>query len=44
MRRWNPFAGSCHGDAWISDFYDGFDNAVAEYNDVYFNPRQGKIG
>jgi len=29
---------SCHGNSWIDDFYDGFDKAVIEYNDVYFKP------
>ena len=28
----------CHSNAWIDDFYDGFDKAVIEYNDVYFKP------
>jgi len=29
---------SCHGNSWIDDFYDGFDKAVMEYNEVYFKP------
>ncbi|MBC2734838.1 MAG: hydroxylamine oxidoreductase, partial [Desulfobacteraceae bacterium] len=29
---------ACHGDSWINDFYDGFDKAVEEYNEVYFKP------
>jgi hypothetical protein len=29
---------ACHGESWINDFYDGFDKAVEEYNDVYFKP------
>jgi hypothetical protein len=28
----------CHGDSWIDDFYDGFDKAVTEYDEVYFKP------
>jgi hydroxylamine dehydrogenase len=28
---------SCHGDSWINDFYQGFDKAVEEYNEVYLN-------
>ena len=28
----------CHGNSWIDDFYDGFDKAVMEYNEVYFKP------
>jgi hypothetical protein len=34
---------SCHGDSWINDFYDGFDKAVSEYNDVYFKPAKAKL-
>ena len=34
---------SCHGDSWINDFYDGFDKAVEEYNDVYFKPAKAKL-
>jgi hydroxylamine dehydrogenase len=34
---------SCHGDAWINDFYDGFDKAVEEYNEVYFKPAKAKL-
>jgi hydroxylamine dehydrogenase len=30
--------GSCHGESWIEDFYQGFDTAVEEYNEVYFKP------
>ena len=33
----------CHGDSWINDFYDGFDKAVEEYNDVYFKPVKKKM-
>ncbi len=29
---------ACHGESWINDFYDGFDKAVEEYNEVYFKP------
>ncbi len=29
---------ACHGDSWINDFYEGFDKAVEEYNEVYFKP------
>ena len=28
----------CHGDAWIDDFYRGFDKTVEEYNNVYYKP------
>jgi hydroxylamine dehydrogenase len=34
---------SCHGDSWINDFYNGFDTAVVEYNDVYFKPANAKL-
>jgi hydroxylamine dehydrogenase len=34
---------SCHGEAWINDFYDGFDKAVEEYNEVYFKPAKAKL-
>jgi len=34
---------SCHGDSWINDFYDGFDKAVTEYNEVYFKPAKAKL-
>jgi len=34
---------ACHGDAWINDFYDGFDKAVEEYNEVYFKPAKAKL-
>lgn len=34
---------ACHGNAWIDDFYDGFDKAVMEYNDVYFKPAKAKL-
>ena len=34
---------ACHGDSWINDFYDGFDKAVAEYNEVYFKPAKAKL-
>ena len=33
----------CHGNSWIDDFYDGFDKAVMEYNDVYFKPVKAKL-
>ena len=33
----------CHGNSWIDDFYDGFDKAVEEYNDVYFKPVKNKM-
>jgi hydroxylamine dehydrogenase len=33
----------CHGDSWINDFYDGFDTAVTEYNEVYFKPAKAKL-
>jgi len=34
---------ACHGDSWINDFYDGFDKAVEEYNDVYYKPAKAKF-
>jgi hydroxylamine dehydrogenase len=34
---------ACHGDSWINDFYDGFDKAVEEYNEVYFKPAKAKL-
>jgi hypothetical protein len=34
---------SCHGEAWINDFYDGFDKAVEEYNEIYFKPAKAKL-
>jgi hydroxylamine dehydrogenase len=33
----------CHGDAWINNFYEGFDTTVAQYNDVYFKPAKAKF-
>ncbi|MGD1975009.1 MAG: multiheme c-type cytochrome [Desulfobacterales bacterium] len=33
----------CHGNSWIDDFYDGFDKAVEEYNEVYFKPVKKKM-
>jgi len=33
----------CHGDSWIDDFYEGFDKAVEEYNEVYFKPAKAKL-
>ncbi len=33
----------CHGNSWIDDFYDGFDKAVQEYNEVYFKPAKAKL-
>ncbi len=35
---------SCHGDAWIDDFYGSFDKAVQEYNEIYFKPAKAKLG
>ena len=35
---------ACHGNAWIDDFYEGFDKAVEEYNEVYFKPAKAKLG
>ena len=35
---------ACHGDSWINDFYNGFDKAVEEYNEVYFKPAKAKLG
>ncbi len=34
---------ACHGDAWINDFYEGFDKAVDEYNEIYFKPAKAKL-
>ena len=34
---------ACHGDSWFNDFYDGFDKAVQEYNEVYFKPAKAKL-
>jgi hypothetical protein len=34
---------ACHGDSWINDFYDGFDKAVEEYNEVYYKPAKAKL-
>jgi len=34
---------ACHGDAWIDDFYQGFDRAVEEYNEVYYKPAKAKF-
>ena len=34
---------ACHGDSWINDFYQGFDQAVEEYNEVYFKPAKAKL-
>ncbi len=28
----------CHGTSWIEGFYQGFDGAVKEYNEVYYKP------
>jgi hypothetical protein len=33
----------CHSNAWTDDFYDGFDKAVQEYNEVYFKPAKAKL-
>jgi hypothetical protein len=33
----------CHGDEWIDNFYNGFDKAVSEYNEVYFKPAKAKL-
>jgi hypothetical protein len=35
---------ACHGDSWINDFYDGFDKAVKDYNEIYFKPAKAKLG
>lgn len=29
---------ACHADSWINDFYEGYDKAVEEYNEVYYKP------
>jgi len=34
---------ACHAESWISDFYNGFDKAVEEYNEVYFKPAKAKL-
>jgi hypothetical protein len=34
---------ACHGDSWINDFYQGFDKAVEEYNEVYFKPAKAML-
>jgi hypothetical protein len=34
---------ACHGDSWIDDFYHGFDQAVQDYNEVYFKPAKDKL-
>ncbi len=34
---------SCHSNAWIDDFYDGFDKAVEAYNEIYFKPAKAKL-
>ncbi len=34
---------ACHGDSWINDFYQGFDKAVEEYNEVYYKPAKAKL-
>ncbi|MFP3980255.1 MAG: multiheme c-type cytochrome [Desulfobacterales bacterium] len=28
----------CHGDNWVDDHYDTYDQVVEEYNEVYFKP------
>jgi hypothetical protein len=33
----------CHSNAWTDDFYNGFDKAVEEYNEVYFKPAKAKL-
>ncbi len=33
----------CHSNAWIDDFYDGFDKAVEAYNEIYFKPAKAKL-
>lgn len=33
----------CHGDSWVNDFYDGFDKAVEEYNEVYYKPARAML-
>jgi L-rhamnose mutarotase len=34
---------ACHGDSWIDDFYQGFDKAVEEYNEVYYKPAKAML-
>jgi hypothetical protein len=33
----------CHSNSWTDTFYDGFDKAVEEYNEVYFKPAKAKL-
>ncbi len=28
----------CHGDSWINDHYENFDDAVHQYNEIYYKP------
>ena len=41
-RKMQNVCSACHSESWISDFYNGFDKAVEEYNDVYFKPAKAK--
>jgi len=34
---------ACHSDAWVDDFYQGYDKAVEEYNEVYYKPAEAKF-
>ncbi len=42
-RKMKNICSACHGASWIENFYDGFDKAVNEYNDVYFKPAKAKL-
>ena len=33
----------CHGDKWVNDHYIKMDNAVEEYNTVYFKPARALL-
>ncbi len=33
----------CHSNSWTDSFYDGFDKAVEEYNEIYFKPAKAKL-
>ncbi len=35
--------GQCHGKQWVDDFYVTFDNAVNDYNTLYFKPAKAKL-
>ncbi|HHO48969.1 MAG TPA: hydroxylamine oxidoreductase [Desulfobacteraceae bacterium] len=33
----------CHGNAWVEDFYINFDQAVENYNEIYFKPAKAML-